>query len=167
MFDSDEIEAIVVGARLIAARGDAGLAAAAANVLAKISTIMPPTLAAQMAGVALSVPDCARPAVVSEPHGAAIRSAIRTARKLKINYSDGKRAATTRTIWPLGLAYFVDATLIAAWCELRADFRAFRVDRVESFTILAEHYDGRAGAMLEDYACAVEQGVTAPDFSNA
>lgn len=155
MFDSDEIEAIVVGARLIAARGDADLAAAAANVLAKISTIMPPTLAAQMAGVALSVPNCARPAVVAEPHGAAIRSAIRTTSKLKISYCDGKRAATTRTIWPLGLAYFVDATLIAAWCELRTGFRAFRVDRIEQCTILADHYDGRSGALLEDYARTV------------
>ncbi|MEQ1510785.1 MAG: YafY family protein [Sphingopyxis sp.] len=155
MFDSDEIEAIVVGARLIAARGDMGLATAAANVLAKISTIMPPALASQMADVALSVPDCARPMVVAEPHGAAVRKAIRGALKVNITYMDGDGAPTNRTIWPLGLAYFVDVTLVASWCELRADFRSFRLDRVLSCTILAANFDAKSGALLDEYATTI------------
>ena len=40
--------------------------------------------------------------------------------------------STRRTIWPLALGYFEDARLLAAWCELRGDFRHFRCERITS-----------------------------------
>ena len=51
-----------------------------------------------------------------------------------------------RTIWPIAVAYYVQATLIAAWCELRNDYRHFHTDRIAVATVLEERYppdDGR------------------------
>ena len=63
-----------------------------------------------------------------------MRSAIRDRRKLRIAYVDEKGKRTRRTIWPLAMAYYVDVTLVGAWCELRKDFRNFRVERIAALT---------------------------------
>jgi predicted DNA-binding transcriptional regulator YafY len=60
---------------------------------------------------------------------AAIRAAIRAERKLRISYGDEK---DERTIWPFAIAYFAEATLVNAWCELRDDLRHFRADRMRN-----------------------------------
>jgi predicted DNA-binding transcriptional regulator YafY len=64
-------------------------------------------------------------------------------------YVDEQERHTRRTIWPIALAYYVDVTLIAAWCELRNDYRHFRVDRVEALTILEEQYPPDDGRLAE------------------
>src|ERR1700744_5143704 len=49
MFTNDEIDAIVVGARLLQRTGDVDLQEAAARVLSKIETVLPETLRAHLA----------------------------------------------------------------------------------------------------------------------
>src|SRR6202044_2060439 len=67
-----------------------------------------------------------------------IRSAIRDMRKLRLAYVGDQNRRIGCPGLPLGLAYFVDVTLIAAWCELRNDYRLFRVDRIDTITVLEE-----------------------------
>ncbi len=64
-------------------------------------------------------------------------------------YADEQGQRTRRRVWPIALAYYVDVTLIAAWCELRADYRHFRVDRVEAMYILEEQYPRDDGRLAE------------------
>ncbi len=139
MFTIEEVEAIVVGARLLRRTGDAGLQEAASGVLSKIETVLP---------AALRSPLTAPTAFVS-PHGAplpavadlsVIRAAIRDERRLAIEYSDEQGRPSSRRIWPFALAYYVESTLISAWCELRGDFRHFRADRVQAVTVLDEGF---------------------------
>ncbi|MHB1633578.1 helix-turn-helix transcriptional regulator [Acidiferrobacter thiooxydans] len=47
---------------------------------------------------------------------------------------------TDRVIWPVALAFFEGVQLVAAWCELRSDFRHFRVDCVASLETLGIPY---------------------------
>ncbi|MEQ1548174.1 MAG: YafY family protein [Chakrabartia sp.] len=150
MFDGDEIEAIVLGARLVARRGDQELAQAAMNVLAKVSSILPERLSTQMRQIALYVPNTTRDVLRAEPQAWKIRAAIRQSSKVIISYEDATNAPTMRMIWPLGLSYFVDATLVAAWCELRSAFRAFRVDRIQTCEVTDVPFDGRSGRLLEE-----------------
>ena len=65
-----------------------------------------------------------------------VRSAINETRKMLVVYSDEKGERTQRTIWPIAMAYYTDVTLIGAWCELRRDYRHFRVDRIATSTVL-------------------------------
>ncbi|MGH7072023.1 MAG: helix-turn-helix transcriptional regulator [Acetobacteraceae bacterium] len=137
MFTEEEIEAIAVGTRLIARTGDPGLEKAADSVLVKIAAVLPQGL-----GAALAAP----PFYVSK-HGAptppvadlrAIRIAVRDGRKLGIAYEDAAGNLTERTVWPVAVAYCVESTLLAAWCELRQDFRHFRTDRIRALKVRVE-----------------------------
>ena len=139
MFTDEEIEAIVVGMRLLRRTGDIGLQDASASVLSKIEVVLPAALRSQLAA----------PAAFVSAHGAptpevadlsTIRGAIRDERKLRIDYVDQNGRASSRTIWQFAVAYYVEATLINAWCELRDDFRHFRADRVRALTVLDEGF---------------------------
>src|SRR5690349_24260966 len=55
MFSEEEIEALVLGSRWVADRGDSELAEAARNVLAKIGAVLPPDLRHELDSSALLV----------------------------------------------------------------------------------------------------------------
>jgi predicted DNA-binding transcriptional regulator YafY len=151
MFNANEVDAIVVGARLVIARGDAELARAAMDVLAKMSDVLPERLAAQMRQSTLYATQYGYPQGEEAKVMPIVRAAIRGNHKLALAYLDLKDQATERIIWPLAVAYFAQATLIAAWCELRGDYRAFRTDRVKHCTLLDARFDPKGGALLHAF----------------
>src|SRR5262249_44094559 len=118
MFTTEEIEAIAVAMRMLGRTGDAGLQAAAETVLSKVTVALPQPLRAHRTGPPVFVSHRgAPPPPVADL--AAIRAAIRDERKLRVAYGDERGARTERTIWPFAIAYFAEATLVNAWCELR------------------------------------------------
>ena len=54
-------------------------------------------------------------------------------------------------LWPLSLAFFPPVWLLLGWCELRADFRSFRLDRIAAIKHLDERYRPTPGRRLTDY----------------
>ncbi len=136
MFTTEEIEAITVGVRLLRRTGDVGLQDAAESVLSKIAVVLPEALRTSL-GAPLFVSDrgAPRPEVADL---SVIRAAIREERKLRIAYNDEQGRSTERIIWPIAIAYYVEATLVSAWCELRNDFRHFRSDRIRALTVLEQ-----------------------------
>ena len=82
---------------------------------------------------------------------AAVRQAIRDECKLRICYADEKGAQTERTVWPIAIAYYVQATLICGWCELRRDYRHFRADRILGFDVLDERYPSDNGRLMAEW----------------
>ena len=150
MFNTDEIEAIAVGARLVARTGDPSLQNAAESVLSKVTVVLPEALRAQLATAPIFVSSSGAP-VPESVDLAAVRQAIRDERKLHILYADEKGARTRRTIWPIAVAYYVQATLIGAWCELRQDYRHFRADRISEMTVLDECYPSDNGRLMAEW----------------
>lgn len=69
-----------------------------------------------------------------------VRMAIRLQVKIEIHYHDEKQQISTRRLWPFALGYFNDKILMAAWCELREDFRNFRLDRIQNLQLSEEQY---------------------------
>lgn len=129
MLTPDEIEVVALGAQWVARQGDAILARAAADLLAKITAAVPADMR----------PVLQRPAGVAPPRPSqssdtidmtALRGAIRAGHKVMLLYRDNAGQETARTIWPVLIAYFDTARTIAAWCELRGEFRHFRADRI-------------------------------------
>lgn len=151
MFDPDELEALVLGARWVRRQGDAGLAQAASNALAKIAAAAPRDLRDCMADTSLWVP--IGPVGDAQRHEnryvQPVREAIRHEHKLCLTYQDEHGAVTQRTVWPFALAFFEGVRLLAAWCELRAGNRHFRIDRIASFTCEGERYPTRRHALLQ------------------
>ena len=50
-------------------------------------------------------------------------------------YRNALAESSERTVRPLCLAYFGPVWLLSAWCELRQDFRTFRLDRIDGFAV--------------------------------
>ena len=150
MFTIDEVEAIAVGARLVRRVRDASLQDAAARVLAKVTQVLPEALRDQLASPAIYVSEGS----AAEPRGvdpATVRFAIREHRKLRITYRDETRNRTTRVVWPLAMAYYTDVTLIGTWCELRKDYRNFRLERIVASELLGEQFPADDGRMMAEW----------------
>ena len=157
MFTIDEIEAIAVGARLVKRLKDPALDQAADAVLAKVSVVVPERLRSHVADTHVYVSPGMTPGAAGADL-AEIRAAIRDSRKLFIGYADGQGRRTNRVIWPIAMAYYVDATLIGAWCELRADYRNFRIERIQSSKVLRERFDQQGGKLFREWSALPKHG---------
>jgi predicted DNA-binding transcriptional regulator YafY len=147
MFSPDELEALVLGARWVGQQGDAGLAQAAANALAKIATASPRDLRDTMADTSLWVP-AERGPKLNDAFMQPVREAIRHGHKLSVGYRDGNGRLSTRVVWPFALAFFEGARVLVAWCELRAAFRHFRIDRIAAAETDGERYPSQRHALI-------------------
>jgi len=159
MFSADEIEALVLGSRWVGVRGDDRLGAAARNAVAKIRAVLPDDLRDSVDAATLTVPMTASaPATVDV---AAIRAAIRTEKKLTIAYRNTCGEESTRTIWPLLIGFFEHVQVIAAWCELRQDFRAFRIDRIATLAVQDARYPRRRAVLVKEWRASQKLPATA------
>jgi predicted DNA-binding transcriptional regulator YafY len=82
---------------------------------------------------------------------AELRRALRGQLKVHFRYRDAATAASERTVRPLCLAYFGPVWLLSAWCELREDFRTFRLDRIDGFAVPGERFKVETGKSLHDF----------------
>jgi len=148
MFDRDEIQALVLGARIVRQFGDAALAQASESILQKVAAVLPESLAPLLAETPLFVPP-----IRSAKSGDALalaREALVARRKLRIAYANAAGEGTERTIRPLGVFFWGRTWTLAAWCELRTDFRNFRLDRVSGPALLDERFVDEPGKTLRD-----------------
>ncbi len=150
MFSEDEIEALALGTSWVAKRGDARLGKAASRALDKIAAVLPKDLHGTLdtSGL-LAVP--APPLSVDDETMAMLRHAIRYERKIEIRYRDVNESETRRTVWPYALGYFDRVQILAAWCELRQDFRHFRTDRIGELAVTDARYPKRRQALLSEW----------------
>jgi len=148
MFDRDEIQALVLGARIVRQFGDPALARASESILHKVAAVLPGNLAPLLAETPLFVPPIG--AARSRDALALAREALVERRKLRISYANAGGEQTQRTVRPLGVFFWGRVWTLAAWCELRTDFRNFRLDRVSAPTLLDERFDDEAGKTLRD-----------------
>ena len=147
MFTEDEVEALVLGARWVARRGDPPVAAAAADVLAKVAAVLPPSRRDEMERTGLLV----GPGGEDGADMTLIRRAIRLERKVEIAYSDLSGSASRRIVWPIALTHFDRARVVVAWCELREAFRHFRADRIVAITPMEARYPRRRASLVRDW----------------
>lgn len=150
MFSAEEIEALVLGIRFVAERGDASLGHAAKDVLAKISAELPENLRHELDSSALLVGP-GQSMSTDDGYSRLFREAIRGQEKLHILYQDKKGQESSRTIWPFALGYFDQTMIVVAWCELRQDIRHFRLDRVRHVVTLGMRYPRRRQSLLKEW----------------
>ncbi len=152
MFSEDELEALVLGSRWVERRTDKKLRLAASNVLAKISAVLPKELRQQLEFSGLLIGPVKTAIANDDEKEALIRHAIRREYKLQMTYIDVKGDESQRIIWPLALGFFEEMHVVVAWCELRADFRHFRTDRIKNLEQLETGYPQRRQTLLKKMA---------------
>jgi predicted DNA-binding transcriptional regulator YafY len=140
MLTADEIEAAMLGAQWVMGRGDAVLARAAGDLVAKIGAVIPEHLRPILLDPVASAPAAPDTVVADVIDMARVRTAIRAQGKLRLVYRDEQGVETTRIIWPIAVSYWDRVRLIVAWCELRKAFRHFRTDRISSYEFLEARY---------------------------
>lgn len=138
MFTEDEAEAIAVGVRMLARTGDPGLQKAAESVLSKVALVVPDLLREYLRATPVYVSKSGAPIPARPDLPTVIRHAIRDSRKMRISYEDETNRRTRRVIQPFAIAYYVEATIVCAWCELRNAVRHFRADRILDAQVLGE-----------------------------
>ncbi|WP_112663707.1 helix-turn-helix transcriptional regulator [Microvirga flavescens] len=153
MFSHEEIEALVLGSRWVAERGDHHLAAAAHEALTKITAVLPAALREDADASTLLVGP-GRPIAGGDTDLATIRKAIRAERKMEILYADRNTSETKRTVWPFAIGFFDQVRVVVAWCELRSGFRHFRTDRISALTLSDTRYPRRRLALLKEWRVA-------------
>jgi predicted DNA-binding transcriptional regulator YafY len=151
MFSADEIEALVLGSRWVAVRAaDERLGLAASNAISKISAVLPAALRESVdAAAALLVGGGGTIPMVADL--GALRVAIRHEHKVAIAYRAADGSSTQRTIWPFVIGFFDRVRIIAGWCELRQDYRSFRIDRISSMEVTDVRYPRRRAVLLKEW----------------
>ena len=85
-----------------------------------------------------------------QPPPRGLMRAIDRRLRVTLNYLDGTGARTRRTVRPLGVLPGGSTGLLAAWCELRGDFRTFRLDRIAGLRT-GSRFPPEPGRTLTDY----------------
>ncbi len=154
MFDEEELEALLLGVRMVGVWSEPVLAKAAERAVARIEAVLPERL----------IPELAREEMLVVPFGPEervsdalhlLRQAVRSQSKVMFHYqrADGERSV--RTVRPLGLAYWGRTWTLVAWCELRDAFRHFRVDRMSDLLERGENFKHEEGRTLDDFLAMV------------
>ena len=149
-FEDDELEALVLGLRDVAAIADPALARAATCALAKIQARVPPKQAHRLQHAVLD----ARRFRKRDPiriDVAALRQAAWDEVSVRFAYRDANGVPTTRAVKPLGIVYFDDTNMLMAWCYLRQDFRVFRLDRMDDLQVTDNSFRPHRVSLLRDH----------------
>lgn len=150
MFTTQEIEAVVAGLRMVDAFTSPELRKAAESALNKISLALPEERKKDLERPRLFAPSFIR----NDEQGVRldqIRLAIDEHRKLQIIYCDEKSTTSGRIVRPLGLHFWGRSWTLTSWCELRTDFRNFRLDRIQSIDMLELTFRDEPGRTLADF----------------
>ena len=132
MFTRDEIVALVAGARLVRAWGGLAMAQAAEEALIKINAVLPEAERTRASAVhihaisGMGLDDATR-ALIDR-----LEAASEARERMRLAYRDAEGTQTDRVVRPLGLGFWGKVWTLLAWCETRADFRMFRLDRISS-----------------------------------
>ena len=157
MFDEAEIQALVLGVRMVQGWADPALGRSAERVLAKVEAVLPKALKDTTAQPGFMVPDFhVAPAMVAPLE--ILREAIVAGRKVRFSYRRADGADSARTVLPLSLFFWGQVWTLGAWCELRGDFRSFRPDRMEEIVLLEEAFQADQARLLKGFLAAYDKG---------
>lgn len=154
MFTAAEVEALALGARMVQSWTDPDFARAARSALSRIENVLPEQLSQQLEQSRMFVPDFHVDQQTMERMRLA-RAALDERRVLELDYRDESGQQSQRAVRPIGLFYWGATWTITGWCELRSDFRTFRLDRLVQLEKSLRTFADEAGKGLDDFFARV------------
>ena len=150
MFTRDEITALVAGARLIRAWGGLEMARAAEEALVKIDAVLPDDVRNRARSVEIHA---MAPEMTDELRARLdrIEQCIDAQNRVSISYRREDGESSERVLRPLALWFWGKVWTLISWCELRNDFRMFRLDRIIELTEQPEKFRPERGKTLQDF----------------
>jgi len=150
MFTPDEVEAVVVGLRMAQAFAGHRLSDASVTALDKVILALPKSRRAEVELSQIYVPAVHAHREI-DPMREALNAAINEHAILHLTYADDGRKQTRRNVRPLALHFWGSVWTLAAWCELRLDFRSFRLDRIRKCDRTGYTFTDEQGKTLADF----------------
>jgi predicted DNA-binding transcriptional regulator YafY len=154
MFTRDELTALVLGARLVRAWGGAASMAAADQALQRIEAVLSPELRERLDSILMYAPGVQMTPLLRERLDL-LHEACIDRHALAFGYTREDGQTTRREARPLALYFWTGVWTLATWCELRKDFRMFRIDRMQDVEVLPREFVQKKGQRLEDYLLQV------------
>lgn len=144
MFQEKEVNALITAEKLISNTNDQSLIQNFANALTKIKSVFKSSLKSK--GERLhnkmhifgNKNDELKSDSLSE-----IQMAIINFRVVDINYEKENKEKSFRLIEPVAVYAQNHKWIVIAWCHLRDDYRAFRLDRIKNYTISETTFEDR------------------------
>ncbi|MEO1656564.1 MAG: YafY family protein [Pseudomonadota bacterium] len=149
-----ELEALQIGVSLLSRTGDEQLRSAAKDLVKKVDAVLPDEKRGRnyVSGLGIYSPESNNTGGLLPQ----LRMAIREKRKLQLAYERlSDRAESRRIVRPLHLEYWGYVWTLTAWCELRNDFRVFRVDHIRAAD-LGDDFKDEPGKTLTAYVVQAE-----------
>ncbi|MCM6113417.1 YafY family transcriptional regulator [Klebsiella pneumoniae] len=87
----------------------------------------------------------------AKTHFDVIHQAVSNQQVLQLHYQDESGQVTWREVLPLGLFFWGERWLLVAWCELRNDYRNFRLDRCLEVRRTERRFSECADRSLSDF----------------
>ncbi len=152
-----ELEALHLGLAVVVKAADPELQRAAKTLSEKVDAVLPEDRAAPATGWGFAVYPFAE-AARGFVHMAPLRAAIRSRRKVDITYAAPDEPESRRRVRPLQMEYWGRVWTLTSWCELREDFRVFRVDRIRTLDVTFDTFAEEPGKTLADYLEKMDDG---------
>jgi predicted DNA-binding transcriptional regulator YafY len=128
-FTFEQLDALAIGLSFVEVAGDTSLSQAAREVRAKLQASLPEPEKRKLEDAPMFA---SRRQGRADPTLMIVRQAIREAKILRLHYSDAEGMLSDRRVRPLAIWAFTEGWLFVGWCELRKDFRGFRLDRISA-----------------------------------
>jgi predicted DNA-binding transcriptional regulator YafY len=156
MFTRSELTALVLGARLVRAWGGAENVIAATQALQRIEAVLPADLRSELDSILLYAPGFAMEQHLRERLDE-LHAACLTRRVVTFGYAREDGEKSSRSVRPLALVFWSGVWTLTSWCELRNDFRTFRIDRMQQVAVLEREFVSKRGQRLEDFLSKIRK----------
>lgn len=160
MFDREEVEALLLGARMVSSWGDTEMAIHANQAIQKILAVLPDHLRHSDESLPLLVPNIEEVQKFYTAHSQPMREAIRLRQRVAIDYVRADDEQSSRTIEPLGMIFWGKVWTLVAWCQLRGDYRTFRLDRIQSILVTDEKFETSENKSLKHFLQLMKEKYT-------
>ena len=168
LLDDQEVLAVAVGLNTVAAGGIAGIQDASAGALTKLRQVMPTRLRHRLDALSVdSVPRNASWTSIPADRLTDIATTCHRHERLRFDYRKADGTESRRDIEPYRVVRNGSRWYLIGWDLARADWRSFRIDRMEPKTPTGPRFsprelpEGGAGAYLARSIGAVHRAATA------
>lgn len=155
-FTLDEANALLLSQSLIEGFGDRSIQATFDNALTKIKAVLKQVDKEKIAlldqSIKLQLPhrlnntfDCL----------AEIQQAITEQKQVRISYLSLKQELLERTVEPIGLVFYAFSWHLIGYCQLRKDYRDFKIDRIQEFCQTMNPFEVSKHISLSEYKLPV------------
>jgi predicted DNA-binding transcriptional regulator YafY len=123
---------------------------AATQALQRIEAVLPADLRSELDSILLYAPGDLMQQHLRELLDQ-LHAACLARRVVAFGYAREDGEQSSRSVRPLALVFWSGVWTLTSWCELRNDFRTFRIDRMQQVAVLEREFVSKRGQRLEDF----------------